>query len=119
MLSWSTSKVVRVSHALKVGRPANSVVTQQRPLSRFNGTTISKRWHTHVEEVQKKPNKKVEDLKAAVEARLASTPEFSDFMASSSPEGVSGTLQTHLDLDYILAHPILSFFSVFVLRKRQ
>lgn len=80
---------MRVSHALKVGRPAKSVETQQRPRSRFNGTTISKRWHTHVEEVQKKPNKKVEDLKAAVEARLASTPEFSDFMASSSPEGVS------------------------------
>lgn len=55
------------------------------------GVSVTKRWHTHVESSHKGGSKSVEEMKAAVEARLAGAPKLSDFMSDSSPKEASGT----------------------------
>lgn len=56
--------------------------------SRPSALFVAKRWHTHVEQVVEKGSKRVDDLKAAAEAKLASAPKLSDFMAESGSEAI-------------------------------
>ena len=108
MLSYASSRAVGGVRASSLAGRSAKVPTGTRSVPRSNGTSTTKRWHTHTEEAVLKKERNVNDIKAAVEARLAGAPKLSDFMAEANPAAPSGTRIP----SFVSFYPCMNTFSL-------
>ena len=83
---------------VQASRRTTKIANGTRRISPRPTSRVTQRWHTYVEEPVVKEKKSVEELKAAVEARLAQGPKLADFLAESentAPEASSGSCLPH------------------------